>query len=97
MFFLYKHTEPDFWCKIKHNASLNLRYKLKFFFDLINPLSAVKLYAYIIKTNVIFSLLTKLTNQQIKITKKRFTIFSHKMELNFSIPVVRDLETLSIM
>jgi len=34
---VYKHTEPDFWCKFKHMLnimpSLNLRHQLIFFFE----------------------------------------------------------------
>jgi len=40
---VYKHTEPDFWWKIKHmlayKASLNLCYEIIFSFNLINPLN----------------------------------------------------------
>jgi len=42
-------------------SSLNLRYELNFFFEFNQ--STIELYAFVNKTNVIFSLLPKLRNQ----------------------------------
>jgi len=53
---VYKHTEPYFWWKIKHMLSimpsLNLRYKLKFFFEFNQ--SSIELYAFVNETCNIF-------------------------------------------
>jgi len=57
--FLYKHTEPDFWQKIKHmlsiTPSLNLRCELNFIFE-FNQSTSLEVYAFVNETKAIFTL-----------------------------------------